>query len=404
MPEATRRNATPSPWLVLAVLTAGTYASFLNFSLLSPLLPAIAADLDAVPAIVGQLASVSAVVAFCTAVLATPWMDRYSRRSWLRIEAIVLLVGTLVTALSPSLGWLIAGRVIAGFGAAVIGANCLAAVREVFVNDSGQRNRAIGILVSSAMVAFITGLPLLAFVAAVTDWRWAVAVLTIPAGLLLVGSSLLPDTATESSGRTPWAAPFRAVLADRQVVPLYGVLVTVVGAYVGWLVFLGAYAVDRFAMTAGLLGLIYIASGSVELVTNTLTPRVIQAVGAPTMVVAGAALMAIPLLLSGIAVRSVAVVFLAAAAINVGSAAVVIGVNALLLDRARAPGAALSLAAAANELGTAAGPLLAGWMLLRTGDYDIANQVMGALAVIGGLIVVAPGVARLRRDRVAATL
>ena len=381
------QGAARSPWAILAVLTAGTYASFLNFSLLSPLLPAISADLSAPAAVVGQLASVGALVAFATAVAATPWMDRFSRRSWLRAEAALLATGTLLTALAPSLAWLVVGRVVAGLGAAVIGANCLAAVREAFAADVVLRNRAVGILVSASMVAFITGLPLLALVESIADWRWAVVVLLVPAGVLLAGVSVLPAQAPVGEGPAAGMGAFRATLADREIALLYGVLVAVVGAYVGWLVFLGAYVDARYAAATALLGLLYVVSGSVELVTNSLTPLVIRAVGAPAMALGGIVLMAAPLLLSGVAVRSVPALFLAATAINVGSAAVVIGVNARLLDRARAPGAAMSLASAANELGTAVGPLLAGWVLLASGDDDAANRVMGLLSLLGAVFL-----------------
>jgi hypothetical protein len=72
----------------------------------------------------------------------------------------------------------------------------------------------------------------------------------------------------------------------------------------------GAHVDARYAAAATLLGLVYVAGGSLELVTNSLTPLVIRAVGAPAMALGGIALMAAPLLLSGQAVRSVLAVVL----------------------------------------------------------------------------------------------
>src|SRR5215217_2959314 len=90
--------------------------------------------------------------------------------AWLRLEGSVVLVAIVVSALAPSFGWLMVGRVLASCGSAVIMANCLTGARELF-RDSVWRNRAIGIIVSATTFAFILGMPLVTQIEARFGWR-----------------------------------------------------------------------------------------------------------------------------------------------------------------------------------------------------------------------------------------
>ncbi|MGI9252433.1 MAG: hypothetical protein ACR2J8_01695, partial [Thermomicrobiales bacterium] len=79
----------------------------------------------------------------------------------------------------------------------------------------------------------------------------------------------------------------------------------------------------------------------------------------------------------------------------VGSAAVIIGVTARLLSvPTDAPGAVMSLGAAANGLGGWSGPLLAGWLLAASGDYPVAYRMLGILPLAGTIFIVLAGRAR----------
>ena len=69
-------------YLIVAVLFLAALTSVVSGTLLSPLLPAIAADLDVSVAAAGQLGTVSAVVSVVVALAATPWMDRFPRSTW----------------------------------------------------------------------------------------------------------------------------------------------------------------------------------------------------------------------------------------------------------------------------------------------------------------------------------
>ncbi|MFM9106757.1 MAG: MFS transporter [Chloroflexota bacterium] len=379
---------------ILAVIMLGGFVNFLTIIQLSPLVPAIAGEFGVGIALAGQLATTTAIVSFLGSILATPLMDRFSRRAWIRAEAALLVLGLAVSVAAPSFPVLVAGRAIAGLGLAVLTANGYAVAREVFAEP--WRTRSVGLFVSASILAFIVGLPAVASVNEAAGWRAALAITALPLALLLIGSARIPAV-------RPPAVPggllgaFRVVGGHPEVLWLYGALAAVIGAYGGWLAYFGAWLDDQFAVAASVLSLLFLVSGSVELVANNLVPPLIRRLGPAPVVIAGAVACAAPLLLAGSVFASVPAAFVMAALMNVGSAAVIIGVNARLLAvPTAAPGAVMSLGAAANGLGGWSGPLLAGWLLAASGRYPDAYRALGALALAAAGCVLLASRARSR--------
>ncbi len=184
---------TPRTWLGLAVLCLGAGVILLNMASLSPLLKPIGKEFGTSDAVTGQLSTVSALVIVVSSLIATPWMDRWSRRTWFQLEGSLLLVGLIVSAVAPSFGWLVVGRIISAAGAALIMANCLTGARELF-HDAVWRNRAIGLIISATTLALIVGLPVITQLAELFGWRVALASIALPVALLLAGTTVLPSS------------------------------------------------------------------------------------------------------------------------------------------------------------------------------------------------------------------
>ena len=100
-------------WVGLLVLCLGAAVTLLNMAVLSPLLRSIGEEFGTSDATTGQLATLGSLVGVASSLVATPWMDRWSRRTWLRLEGTLVLVAILVSALAPSFG-LAHGRPSAG--------------------------------------------------------------------------------------------------------------------------------------------------------------------------------------------------------------------------------------------------------------------------------------------------
>lgn len=377
-------------WIGLAIYCIGAMVTMLNLSYLSPLLRPIGETFGISDATTGQLATLNSLVIFAASVAATPWMDRFGRRTWLRVESGLFIVGALLFAFAPTFPVLVVGRIISALGCAVIMANCLIGARELF-QDSVWRNRAIGLIVSATTVAFVIGLPVITQLEATFNWRVAVAAVAVPGVLLFLGSFVLPDrpiVAPQPHTSTSLLASFRAVLGDARTRAILIVLGLNLGLYSGWLVFFGAYVTQEFALTAAVLSTIYFLSGITEFAANNLTPPLLRRVDAiPALQVmlgvAGAAL-----LLTGIAVVSVPGALIAAIVILNGTSAAYIACNALLLEGEHShPGAVMSVASSSIGIGAAAGPLITGWALATSGSFEVAYRFLGLFAPLAMLVL-----------------
>jgi DHA1 family inner membrane transport protein len=384
----TATGHTMRTWIGLTVLSLGAAVTLLNLAVLSPLLQPISREFGTSEATTGQLATIAALVSVVSSLAATPWMDRWSRRTWLQLEGAVLLAAIIISALAPSFAWLLGGRVLAAFGGAVIMANCMTGARELF-QDSVWRNRAIGIIVSATTLAFVVGLPAITQIEARAGWRLAMAATAIPVVLLFGGTFALPPSPARSGATVAQGgilSSFGAVLGDGRTRALLVVLGLNLGLYTGWLVYFGAYITEVFAASATILSALFFLSGVTELAANNLTPPVLRRVDPILALYVLLAAVGAVLLLTGIAITSIPGAFVAAVVVLNGTAAAYIATNALLLEGDRShPGAVMSVASAAIGVGNALGPFVAGWALANTGSFEAGYRALGLLAPVAML-------------------
>jgi predicted MFS family arabinose efflux permease len=389
----------------LAVLSLGAAVTMLNLGALSPLLPAISRDFDVSEATTGQLATISAAVSFVVSLVATPWMDRWPRSTWFRRQGVILVAGTALSAIAPTFGWLIVARIIASIGSAVIMANCLTGVRELFP-DPPRRNRGIGIVVSATTLAFVFGLPIITLLAERLGWRAGFASVGVPVLLLLAGTSILPASQPSAFGSAPrpdLRQTFSAVLGDGRIRALMVVLGLNLGIYTGWLVYFGTYVTTVFAVSAAVLSGLFFFSGITELATNNLTPALVRRFDPVKVIHVLLAAFGLALVATGILVTTIPAVFLVAVIVLNGTAAVYIATNVLLIEtESGSPGAVMSVASASIGLGNALGPLIMGWVLAASGDIEVAYRALGLLAFVASAVLWS-GTRQLRVSVVART-
>ena len=391
------RSVPPAPdRLLVATLALGAFAASLNVTMLSPLLPALGADLGASDAATGQLATATAAGAGLTAVAAVPWMERFSRRGWLRFEAALLLAGTLLSALAPGFGWLLAARVLAGVGGAVVYANCLAAAAEL-VPDPGRRNRLIGLLGTAATLGAVLGLPVLAQLSDAAGWRWAVAALLPPAALLLVGAGRLPGRAAGAGGPRwrGWGAGYRRVLGNGETVWLLGALLVQMAVWFGWLIYFGAFAEADHGADAGALGLLFLAAGGAQAAASNLVPPALRRFGPRVVTAALALALAADLLAVGIVYRSVWSLAPFVVVAGAASGGLFVCTSILLLDSfPAARGSVMALQSVGVQLGGAVGAAGVGAALTLLGGYAPAYRLLGLAAP---LVLLGVGMSRRAR-------
>jgi DHA1 family inner membrane transport protein len=374
---------------LLIVLAVGGFTSALNVTLLSPLLVDIARTFDVSEAAAGQLATLTAASSGVMAITVAPWMDRYPRRFWLRLECALLTVGTLISALAPSFAWMFLGRAIAGIGGAVIGASCLAACGDLFP-DKGDRNRAIGLITSAFTLGAVIGLPIVTVVADWTDWRLAIALPAPLAALVFLGATRLPAAVVERSGSMweAWRGGYGRLFASRETVWLLAAEIGFMIVWFGWLIYFGAFAENIYATGAALLSLMFLFGGGAELIANNLVPLVMRRFPIRAIGYVATAIASVNLLLIGVAWDKEWTLF---PFIGIGSAmgaTLYMCVNIALLDSLPGdPGAVMSLQSACFELGGAIGVAVTGLTLAVLDDYERTFQLLGVIMPIVALLL-----------------
>lgn len=131
-----------------------TFIDMLGYTLLIPLLPAMAKHYGAQDWMVGMLLSIPA---FCATIAAPAWgkfSDIAGRKSIILIAQIFTLAGYTMLALSHSLFWIYVSRLISGTGAGSLGA---AESYIADVTDKSQRDRAYALYGAAMGSAFIVG-------------------------------------------------------------------------------------------------------------------------------------------------------------------------------------------------------------------------------------------------------
>ncbi|MGW0805596.1 MFS transporter [Nonomuraea sp. NPDC002799] len=194
---ATHETSTKNPWpAVVALAFAASIAALQNTAVV-PLLPVLQRELGVSLTAVSWTLTVSLLVAAVATPLLSRFGDMYGRRTMILAALVLLVVGSVLAALAPSLTVLIVARVLQGFVAALVPL-AIGVVRDTLP----RRQLATGIGVLSATMGFGSGGGMI--LAGLTSGNWHLA-FWIVAGISLVAavivSVLVRDGAPAGRGR-----------------------------------------------------------------------------------------------------------------------------------------------------------------------------------------------------------
>ncbi|MEU6658900.1 MFS transporter [Streptomyces sp. NPDC046821] len=176
-----RTTDTAKPRMSLAVAMLGFFVVALDAQIVNVALPHIRDELG------GGLSGLQWIVTGYTLMFSALQLfggtisDRIGARRAYGIGMAVFVLGSAACGAAPSLGILIAGRVVQGIGAAMITPTSLALIREAF-HDAVQRGRAITYWALGGSVAAAAG-PVLGCVLTQFGWRWIFFV-NLPVGVI----------------------------------------------------------------------------------------------------------------------------------------------------------------------------------------------------------------------------
>lgn len=229
---------------VARILFLALFAAQAAVIVLSPVLGAVAADLDVSTATAGQLRTVSGLAAAATALSIPHASRRLGLRSILLWGAALTSVGSLASAGAPTFAALAAAQVAVGVGIAALVSAATAAAAAWAPED--QRARVLSWALIGQPAAWIVGMPLVGALGQFS-WRWGWLALPLVSSLAAV--LLLTRRRPDPPGSLV-DTRLRSVLADHSIGRWALAELLAMCGWAGTLVYAGALLTDSYGVSA----------------------------------------------------------------------------------------------------------------------------------------------------------
>lgn len=181
MPTADASAACSSHKPLLWLVSLGIFMQMLDSTIVNTALPAMARSLGESPL---QMQSVvfSYALAVASFIPASGWIaDRFGTRRTFLAAIVLFTLGSLACALSPTLGWLVASRVLQGVGGAMLlPVGRLAVMRTV---PREQFLAAMSFIAIPALMGPLLGPTLGGWLVEVASWHW-IFLINLPIGVI----------------------------------------------------------------------------------------------------------------------------------------------------------------------------------------------------------------------------
>ncbi len=141
--------------MVLAACVLASAMAFIDGSALTVALPKLRADLAADLASVQWVLNGYVLALAALTLIGGALADAYGKARMLAVGCLLFGAASVACALAPSVGWLIAARVIQGIGAAVVAPASLALIGATY--PRAERNRAIGVWAAASALTTAGG-------------------------------------------------------------------------------------------------------------------------------------------------------------------------------------------------------------------------------------------------------
>jgi len=245
-----------APWFAVAAVCFGAFMGQLDASVVTVAFPALQRQFGAGLASVQWVSLAYLLVLTALLVPAGRWSDLAGRKLMYLYGFVVFAGSSAACGLAPSLGVLIALRVVQAGGAALLQANSVALV--VTSVPARTRRAALGVQAAAQAVGLASGPVIGGLVVATAGWRW-VFFLNVPVGVLAVaaGVFLLPRTRGAAGQLLAGQPP-----AGRRGTDPGGAVLLAAAATAGMLAISALSGLGVPAWTAALLAVVAVLTGT----------------------------------------------------------------------------------------------------------------------------------------------
>ena len=181
---------------LLALMVLATVFGALSSDMSTPALPELPNYFHTTEAVVGQTITFFFVANALGFLLSGPVSDKLGRRPVLIGGSLLYAAGSVLCAAAPTIGTLIAARVVQGFGAGTIDTMCTALAKDCFYED--KREQALSLIQTLFVVVPIVGPLLGGFVLTVLPWHAIFLIQGAVAILCLILSLLFEESLPEN--------------------------------------------------------------------------------------------------------------------------------------------------------------------------------------------------------------
>lgn len=218
----------PRRWPALMVISMGIFLIAFDITIVGIVAPSLTRALGASATDIQWTFDAFTVVMGGFVVLGSGLAERFGRRRFVQIGLLVFAIGSLLAGFAPNVATLIAGRIIAGFGAAVVFPACLSIISVLF--PPAEKSRAIAIFASISAAGMACG-PVIGGILIEAFWWGAPFVFVVPIALAaMVGLQILVPPSRKAGEE-----PLDAIGALLSVVGLGGIVFSVIeGPARGW--------------------------------------------------------------------------------------------------------------------------------------------------------------------------
>ncbi len=268
---------------VLLCLFLVLFLGVADNQVLSPLLPAIRAQVKRSSSDMGLLFTGYSICAGFSVLLWGPLSDAFGRKQGLIAGLIIFSLGSSVSFLSADFRTLLSGRIITGMGASMLSLNTISYAADYF--PYSNRGWAMGSIMSSYFAALILGVPLGSWIGDKLGWN-AVFGTTCGLGLaLLTTTQLLLPAQGRSQPQSTEALLVRQVqtyVGFLRGGKTFGALLSAFFASagtMGFLAFIGVWLHDAFGIRGKQIGLVFLAAGAAALLASPMAGSLSDRIG-----------------------------------------------------------------------------------------------------------------------------